>query len=219
MATKLEFRIHSVKCVDETNGSFAERFGNDEIHLGGHAILQNGETTPISPRPIYPHFDDGDIKVFDPPMVFHTFALGTGFPQEFAMGLTLIEQDQGGMVNAVKLIADRVEEEVKKRLPGARDHRDADVARATAAHAGVAPAVFVPVLKYAVAAAAPAVIDWVKKKVIAVFADDVFQPQHAVTAVSSSSHTWSGSTTSARSTARATDHQGTYEIVYDWKLL
>ena len=47
MASRLEFRTHSVKRVDETNGSFAERFGNDEIFLGGHNVLQNGETAPI----------------------------------------------------------------------------------------------------------------------------------------------------------------------------
>ena len=219
MASRLEFRIHSVKCVDETNGSFAERFGNDEIFLGGHNILQNGETAPIRPRSIYPHFDDGDIKVFEPPMVFHTFALGNAYPQEFGIGMTLIEQDQGGMVDAVTVIANRVEEEVKKRLPGAKAQREADAARAAAASAGAAPAVLAPILKYALSAAAPAIIDWVKKKFIGAFADDVFQPQHAVVAISSASHAWSGSATSARSTARASDHQGTYEIVYDWKLV
>jgi hypothetical protein len=40
-----------------------------------------------------------------------------------------------------------------------------------------------------------------------------------VVAISGSSHTWSGSATSARSTVRAADHQGIYEIVYDWKLV
>lgn len=35
MSTQLNLRIHQVKCVDETGGRWAEKFGNDEIYLGG----------------------------------------------------------------------------------------------------------------------------------------------------------------------------------------
>ena len=80
-----------MKCIDETNGAWAERFGNDEIWLGGYSIASNGNTQPIAPWEVYAHFDDGDIKVFEPPRVFHTFALApVGFPQELGLGLVLV---------------------------------------------------------------------------------------------------------------------------------
>ena len=73
MSQQISLRVHSVKCIDETNGAWAERFGNDEIWLGGYTISSTGDTQPIAPSEVYAGFDDGDVKVFEPPRVFHTF--------------------------------------------------------------------------------------------------------------------------------------------------
>ncbi len=216
MASILQFRVHSVRCADETGGQYAERFGNDEIYLGGHWILQDGTTAAISPFSVYPHFDDGNVKVFDPPYVFHEFELGATFPQEFGMGMTLIEKDGGGMANAVQRIADKVGEEVRKRLDAGQAARKADMARATSAK--VQPRL-APVLAYAISAAAPFVIDFVKRKLMAAISDNVFQPQHATVEIPSADFTWSGSPTSAQQSVEFRDHSGIYQLVFDWNLV
>ena len=98
MSQQISLRVHSVKCVDETNGAWAERLGNDEIWLGGYTIAANGDTQVIAPWEVYAGFDDNDVKVFDPPRVFHTFTPSpVGYPQELALGLVLVEKDNGGM--------------------------------------------------------------------------------------------------------------------------
>ncbi len=217
MASQLQFRILKVKCVDETGGRFAEKFGNDEIFLGGHHIMKDGTTTGINPFSVYPHFDDGDVKTFSPPRVFHTFALAANYPQEFGMGMTLIEKDAGGMVTAVKKIAEKVEVEIKKRLPHAQTARTADraVATDTEGRARALP----PLLAYAISLAAPHIIDFVKQVVINAFADDIFQPQHATIEIPSAAFTWSGSPNSAAKTVTFKNHSGIYELTYDWNLV
>ena len=117
MSQQISLRVHSVKCIDETNGAWAERIGNDEIWLGGYTISTKGDTQVIAPWEVYAHFDDGDLQVFEPPRVFHTFALApVGFPQELGLGLVLVEKDNGGMTDAIKAIAKLVSEQLKATL-------------------------------------------------------------------------------------------------------
>jgi hypothetical protein len=216
MAKTLQFRIHSVRCIDETGGKYAEKFGNDEMFLGGHSILHDGNTTQIPPFSVYPHFDDGDVKVFNPPRVFHSFDLSGSFPREFGVGMTLIEKDSGGKEEAVRKIADKVEAEVKKRLPAAREARLSESARMAAGNADAGA--LGTVLLYAIRLAAPHIIDYVKKQIMAAVNDDVFQPQHATVTLSSVNHSWSGSPTSAQKKVQFRDHEGVYELTYDWHL-
>ena len=210
MSTQLSLRIHSVKCVDETGGSFAEHFGNDEIALGGMVLNATGETTKVDPFWVYGSFDDGDVFVFPQPRVFHTFPLGTSFPVEFGCGLTVIEKDAGGAADAVAKLADYVEEQVKAHLPKARDQRAMATPGSRAALA--------PLLSWAIGAAAPAVLSYLKNKLSALFSDDVFRPQFTTVTIGSKDFTWSGSKVSARKTLLFSDHGGKYEVVYDWAL-
>jgi hypothetical protein len=131
--------------------------------------------------------------------------------------MTLIEKDMGGMVEAVKKITEKVEEEIKKRLPAARSARSSDLARVAEgdAQARALP----PLLAYAISLAAPYIIDFVKKFIIAAFSDDIFQPQHATVVIPSASFNWSGSPTSAMKTVTFRDHGGIYELSYDWNLV
>lgn len=208
MATKLSLRVHRVKCVDETGGRWAEKVGNDEIYLGGFAVTnQNGDTVKIDPVSIYSDFDDGDVKVFNPPMVFHTVTIPNSgdWPKTFAIGLILIEKDAGGMVGAVTKITDFFETELKKKL-------------AQPAVAGAAPLIAGALLKYAIIAIAPTVISYVKQKIVSVFSDEIFMPNMATVDISSANFTWSGSTDSAQKTIEFRDHGGIYQVTYDWKL-
>ncbi len=207
MATKLSLRVHKVKCVDETGGWFAEKIGNDEIYLGGFAVInQKGDTVKINPVSIYADFDDGDVKVFNPPKVFHTINMGSGSgAKTFAVGLVLVERDAGGMVDAVTKITEFAQSKIKEKL-------------AQQAGSGVAPLLSAALLKQALAFAAPFVIDFVKKKIISAFNDEIFTPSLASVDIPSPNFTWGGSTNSAEKTVEFRDHDGTYQLTYDWEL-
>ena len=210
MSQKISLRIHSVKCIDETNGAWAERIGNDEIWLGGYTISTNGDTQVIAPWEVYAHFDDGDLQVFEPPRVFHTFALApVGFPQELGLGLVLVEKDNGGMTDAIKAIAKLVQDKLKATLATPPSSR---------LPPGAAGGVAVALLKWALTVIGPIVADEVKRRIMAAYNDDVFQPQHVTLSVSGPNMLFSGSTTSARSTLRFRDHDGIYELTYDWQV-
>lgn len=209
MSQQISLRIHSVKCIDETNGAWAERFGNDEVWLGGYSITSKGDTQFIAPWEVYAHFDDGDIQVFEPPRVFHTFHLApVGFPQELGLGLVLVEKDNGGMSDAIKAIAKLASEQIKAVLAQQQSLRPLP-----SALGGVA----VALLKWALGVAGPIIAAEVKRRIIAAYNDDVFQPQHVTLAVTGPNMRFSGSHTSARSTLHFRDHDGIYELTYDWQ--
>lgn len=232
MATQIQFRIHSVKCQDETGGSFAERFGNDEIYLGGYGIAANGSTTQVAPRSVYGNFDDGDEFVFNPPRVFHSAPLGANYPQEFGVGLVLVERDAGGMASAVLKLATFAQEQIKKKLGLARelqtvraqaaavDRAETEgAARAGAPVADAAARALPALLVTAIKLAAPFILDHFKRYIVAAFNDDVFAPQHATVTLPTREFNFGGGNVSARNTVRCQDHQGIYLITYDWQLV
>ena len=208
MSQQISLRVHSVKCIDETNGAWAERIGNDEIWLGGYSISATGDTAVIAPWEVYAHFDDNDIKVFEPPRVFHTFVLPPlSFPQELGLGLVLVEKDNGGMADAIKAIAQLVSTQLKAALARPSSARP---------QPGLVGGLAVPLLKWALAAVWPIVAEEIKRRIISAYNDDVFMPQHVTLSVPGPNLRFSGSTSSARSTLRFRDHDGIYELSYDW---
>lgn len=207
MATKLSLRIHKVKCVDETGGAFAERVGNDEIYLGGFAVInQAGETIKIDPVSIYPDFDDGDVKVFSPAKLFHTINLSAGeaYPRTYALGLVLVERDRGGMVEAVKKITDFFEAKLKEKLAQPRP-------------AGLLPVAVGVLLKQAIIIIAPTVLSYVRNTIVQAFADEIFTPKVAMIELPTKDFTFPGGN-SPDETVEFRDHGGIYQLTYDWVL-
>ena len=49
LSQQISLHVHSVKCIDENNGAWVERIGNDEIWLGGYSISATGDTAVIAP--------------------------------------------------------------------------------------------------------------------------------------------------------------------------
>ncbi|QLQ30464.1 MAG: hypothetical protein HZT40_01250 [Candidatus Thiothrix singaporensis] len=68
MAT-LNLNIHKVVCVDEIGGEWEEKFGNDEIYLGG-VTISSSNIGKVDPFEIYADFDDGEVQEYNPPRVF-----------------------------------------------------------------------------------------------------------------------------------------------------
>lgn len=211
MATNLNLRLHSVKCVDETGGSWAERVGNDEIYLGGFIIIPGGETKKVSPLSIYPHFDDGDIKRFDPPRVFTSFNLQSGinYPSNCVAGLLLFEKDSGDMTSATEKVYQKVLEEVEKK-------KNAMAADAVGSPQPDQPQTdWIGIIWSAVKLV---VYNYVKTKIAGAFADEAFPLQEASVTLLSPNHTWNGSNVSPVSMVEFRGHDGIYQLFYDWEL-
>ena len=113
------------------------------------------------------------------------------------------------MTDAIKAIAKLVSEQLKAALaqpPAAR------------LPPGVAGGVALALLKWALGVVGPIIAEEVKRRIMRAYNDDVFQPQHVTLAVTGPNMRFSGSTTSARSTLRFRDHDGIYELTYDWQV-
>lgn len=213
MSTKLNLRIHRVVCVDETGGKWAEKFGNDEIYLGGFTLDANHNTMGYGPRSVYAHFDDGDVKTFSPPRVCATIDLGGSFnrTRNYYAGFLLIEHDSGNMASAVASLVKKVNDKVQEELLRIQQAREANSGGAGVAVVGTAVAVIWPLIK-------DDVVAYVKSKLSSWFGDEIFPLQVVSATLTSSDHTWNGQKTSQLSMREFRAHDGVYQIFYDWQL-
>jgi len=86
----LKFRLHEVKCVDETD---PEMFGSDEIALGGASVDDEETVKKISQFKVG-NFDDGDRKQYNPVKVLSSFDLSNGtYPKTFGVFVSIAEKD------------------------------------------------------------------------------------------------------------------------------
>lgn len=204
--TKLEMRIHRVRCVDETGG-FAERFGNDEIDLGGIGVDETGDTHAIAKFRAGSNFDDGEQVNFSPPRSFTTFDLteGTAFPKSYFATLVLSESDPGGgLPTFVNQLVQKVKDKVK--------------AAVLAAAGGIIGTSGGPI-GVAIGIAIGAVLDKVFALLARIWADDIFPPVTASVNIASLTARWpGGKTDSPESIATFKGHGGHYEVTYDWRM-
>lgn len=210
MSTTLNLRIHSVKCVDETNGSFAEKFGNDEISLGGFTVDAQANTRKIEAFNVGSNFDDGETVRFNPPRTFASFNISNlNSPANFTVGLLLIERDNGGTSEALKKIADTVIAEIAKRKSAALVGSNGGTATAVAA--AIPVALIWSLVK-------PIIFSYVKEKIMGFINDDFFPLQDAVVTIINSNHTFNGRKTSPISMVEFRGNEGVYTLIYDWEL-
>jgi hypothetical protein len=203
---KLELRLHKAKCLDETGGSFAERFGNDEIDLGGTAVDESGDTHVIPKFRVGSDFDDGDVVNFSPPRSFTTFDLteGTVFPKSYFVTLALAEVDEGGLAEFLNKLLEKVREKVIAALTAA-------LGSAIGASGGPVGAI--------IGAAVGFVVGKVFEFIKTVWDDDIFNPVTVSVNIPSLNHRWPGNATdSPEAIATFVGHDGKYEVTYDWRI-
>ena len=212
MSTILNLRIHSVKCKDETGGSFIEKFGNDEIFLGGFTIDPNGKTVKVPPFKVDPSFDDGDTKKFSPPRIFGRFTFSDfQSSKNFTAGFILIEQDAGGMGNAIQKVADKVEELIATTKQKEVEKMKLKAGNGTAAAIAIPFAAIWEIVK-------PLLIKFVFDKITVAFDDDIFPLKDVTTTLDSANHTFNGKKTSPIAMVEFRGHNGIYQLMYDWEL-
>lgn len=198
--SKLHFRLHQVRCLDETN---PEWWGSDEISFGGVAIPPNGITAPISELFVGGGFDDGDAKNYSPPRVMHTFSLqGLSYPAVFSVAIALAEKDCGGFATFLANLWAAVQGKVSEII-----------AKAIAAITGLPEAV-TTIISNVVSIVLGWIVDWL----IGLFGDDVFPVKTVTVRISSQGMHFAGSDTSSTYSVSTSAHGGSYRVSYSWQL-
>ncbi|WP_419999204.1 hypothetical protein [Streptomyces boninensis] len=198
--TKLSFRIHRVKCVEETN-----ELGKDEFYLGGTTIDESGDTHKVSQFKVM-SCNSGDVKTYTPPREFSWFNIAEGpvkFPKGYFVVLGAAEKDSGGFAEYLDKLLDLVDSKVTAAIAAA-------IGGIIGAPGGPVTAAIGACVGYVVGR----VFDFLK----AWWGDDVFAPKQTSTVIASLTSRWSTGTASAKRTLEFTGHGGKYQVDYDWQL-
>lgn len=210
----LKFRIHRVKCVDETNPEWP---GHDKIAAGGVAVDWKEESSKISEFRVGDSFDDGESKYYSPPRVLKTFSLNdAAYPADFLMVVALAEKDNGGLSQFINELWDAIKDQVQLILTAVG--AAAGLAAGTAIGGTLGTAVGGPIgaiIGVAAGAIIGALVGWL----IGALKDDIFEPQSAALRLPVHDSTFAGgSLTSPTMTLDFRDHGGHYRVYYSWQI-
>ena len=210
----LRFRLHRVKCIDETNPEWP---GSDEIALGGTAVDDNKVATKINEFRVRNGFDDGESKRYSPPRNLATFSLDNlNYPADFLVVLALAEKDGGGLSNFISKLWEEIKDEVTIIM--AAVGAAAGAAAGAAIGGGLGTAIAGPlgtVIGLVAGAILGALIGWL----ISALKDDIFEPKSAALQLPSANATFAGnSLTSPQFTLNFRDHGGYYRAYYSWEI-
>ena len=210
--TKLQFRVRRVACAAVTDG-----IGNDEIAMGGVAVDTNGVSSQVAQFRVGGNdfeFDQGTVKNFAPPLVFHQFDLQNvnGWPRTYLVYEMLAEIDSGGFTEVLKQLLEWVKKALSDFLSKAAGKMVGASAGAILGElAGPAGAAIGAVIGFIVGS----LFDWI----ISLFDDDPFDPIPIQITLPSVHHKWSGSTTSPTQLYFCEAFGGHYDMWFDWQLL
>jgi hypothetical protein len=205
--TKLEMRIHRVKCVDETGSGPFGNIGNDEIDLGGSAVDETGDVHAIAKFRVGSNFDSGEAIDFTPPRSFTTFDLreGTAFPKSYFVTLVLAEIDNGGLSSFITKLVQKVKEKVKDALIKVLG----DLVGTSGGPVGIL-----------IGIVAGEVVNRVFDFLGRLWGDDIFPPVMTSVSIASLTARWpGGKTDSPEGVATFKGHGGHYRVAYDWRML
>lgn len=211
----LKFRLHKVKCLDETN---PEWWGDDEISAGGTSVDSSENAEKISEFRVGGNFSDGSSKSYSPPRILKTFSLqSVSYPADFLILLALAEKDGGGLSTFITKLWEAVQEEVAVVMIAV----GAAIGAAIGAGVGgtVGTAIGGPlgtIIGVATGLIVGALVGWL----ISALKDDLFAPEAAALSLPDASSTFeNGSLTSQRMTMDFRAHGGHYRVYYSWEII
>ncbi len=209
-AKNLVFKVHQVKCLDETNPEWP---GSDTIAMGGVALDDKKVETRINEIRVGSGFDDGDVKNYNPPKILKTFSFGSGgtFPKSYAVFLALAEKDGGGFADFLGELYDAIKDKLSVVFVAVGG------AIGTAVGAAIGGAVGGPI-GVLVGAAAGFILGALVEWLIGLFKDDMFVPQVAICEFGSANATFNGSLNSPLLNLHFQDHGGHYHVRYNWEI-
>lgn len=206
MAKQLKLRIHSVKCVDETGGKYMEKFGNDEIYLGGFSLDAEGTPVKIPTFCVYSDFDDGEVKTYNPPKEFAVFNLenSNNWPKTLGVAFMLFERDSGDMNEALDKAFQKFKEEVSSKKAVAKTD---DGVSSFAIPWGTIFTVVIPMIA-----------GYLKDKLSSAISDDAFPLESASIVLPAANYNWNGNTVSPVTKVEFRGNDGVYYLFYDWEI-
>ncbi|MBL8178047.1 MAG: hypothetical protein JNK48_25440 [Bryobacterales bacterium] len=209
----VRFRVHEVKCIDETNPEWA---GHDEIAWGGAAVDDKGTSSTIAERKVGGGFDDGDSKSYSPPEVLKVFPLDNSYPKEFLVVMTLAEKDSGGLSKFIKELYESIKAEITTILSALGAAAGAAIGGAIGGSVGTAIGGPLGTIIGTVAGAIlGALVGWL----VSILSDDIFPPQESAIFLASPNSTFpGGSLVSPSMEFHYRDHGGHYRVTYDWEI-
>lgn len=206
----LFFKVHSVKCVDETNPEWP---GSDEIAMGGIALSDSKQESIINEIFVGGNFDDGDVKNYNPAKVLKQFpftSAGT-FPKSYAVFLALSEKDGGGFAQFIKKLYDAIKDKLQAVFTAVGGAIGAAVGSAIGGTVGGPLGILVGA---AIGFILGALVEWI----VGLIQDDTFAPQVAIAEFGSIKATFNGSLNSPIQTLNYIDHGGHYQVRYSWEI-
>jgi hypothetical protein len=211
----LHFRLHKVKCIDETNPEWP---GDDEIAMGGTAVPPSGNPTKVAEFMVRDNFDDGESKTYSPPRVLKTFGLdNVSYPADFLMVLAMAEKDNGGMSQFLQDLWEAIKDEVAVII--AAVGAAAGLAIGGAIGGTIGTAIGGP-LGTIIGAVAGAILGALVGWLISAVKDDIFTPQSAAVHLPKPNASFAGGAlTSPQFTMDFRDHGGHYRAYYTWQLV
>jgi hypothetical protein len=208
----LHFRLHKVKCIDETNPEWP---GDDEIAMGGTAIPPVGNPTKVAEFKVRDDFDDGESKTYSPPRLLKSFALDNlSYPADFAMVMALAEKDNGGLSSFLQDLWEAIKDDVNVIVASIGATLGAAVAIGAGAGSFAGP--LGTIIGAVIGAILGALIGWL----ISALEDDIFTPQSAALHLPKANSTFAGGAlTSPQLSLDFRDHGGHYRAWYTWQLI
>ncbi len=203
---QLEFRLHSIRCVDETDGFLGSEAGSDEISIGGTTVDETGDVEKLTVFNLGSFSSDGAVRTFSPPRSIAKFDLTEAplFPAVYYVTLVLAEVDMGGLPDFVNALYNKVRQEVITALTTA-------IGTAIGATAGPAGAVLGAVVGF--------VVGEVFRVMKTLWEDDVFRPATLEIVIPSRNHRFENDATdSNEGITTFSGHGGRYQVVWDWRL-
>jgi hypothetical protein len=210
----LKFRIHEVKCIDETN----PESGHDEIAWGGVTVGDYNQNLKIPEFYVGGGFDDGDKKVYSPPQVVMNFQMeNANYPKSYFLALALAEKDEGGFSKFIKELYEAIKAEIQIILAGIGAAAGAAIGAEIGGSIGTTIA---GPLGTVIGIVAGAILGVLVGWIVSTLKDDIFPPQASSVTFSSASDTFAGgSLVSNLLYLHYRDHGGHYRVTYDWQLL
>lgn len=211
----LRFRLHEVRCVDETNPEWP---GSDEISMGGVTTDAKGATAQITEFMVGTGFDDGDTKVYSPPRVIHTFSLdGLTYPADFLVTVALAEKDNGGMSTFIRELWEAIKSHVTTIVTTLSMSLGGTLGGQIGGTIGTGLAgPLGSIIGAVVGAVLGALVAWL----INALQDDIFRPQAAAIRLPHPQSRFDGgSATSPVMALDFEDHGGLYRVLYSWEVV
>ncbi|MGB8192615.1 MAG: hypothetical protein WCF67_11885 [Chitinophagaceae bacterium] len=213
----LKFKVHQVKCIDETGNWLVERAGSDTINMGGVTLDDTDRSEKINQFRVG-SFNDGTTKNYSPAQLLKSFTInGGGYPKTYAVFLSLAEKDSGGFGSFIQELYDAIRAEVTTILTALGAAAGAAIGGAIGGSIGTAVAGPIgTIIGVAAGLILGAVIGWI----VGLLSDDIFTPQVATITLTSSNGTFvNNSLQSPQMNLRYRQFSGEYNVKYSWEIV